>query len=152
MDATGLLEKLGIKSETFHSGKNKNMLNYNEPLTEEQRAIMQAAADEAYQQFTGIVAESRKLPLATVQTLADGRIYTAQQALSNGLVDGVCSRSQALAALRNDYGLKDSLPVKELRYQPDNFLQGLLLGSARAALRSGLQSLSESLSLQALAK
>ena len=152
MDATGLLEKLGIKSETFHSGKNKNMLNYNEPLTEEQRAIMQAAADEAYQQFTGIVAESRKLPLATVQTLADGRIYTAQQALSNGLVDGVCSRSQALAALRNDYGLKDSLPVKELRYQPDNFLQGLLLGSARASLRSGLQSLSESLSLQALAK
>ena len=90
MDATGLLDKIGIKTTTITAGKNKNMGNYNAPLTEEQRAILQSIADEAYEQFTQIVAESRKKPIEEIKQLADGRIYTANQAKENGLVDAVC--------------------------------------------------------------
>ena len=89
IDLTGLMDKLGIKSTTIHAGKNKNMFSYDEPVTAEQAAIMQSIADESYEQFTQIVAESRGMDLAEVQKLADGRVYTARQAVSNGLIDSI---------------------------------------------------------------
>lgn len=103
VDLTGLMEKYGIKSKTFTAGKNKNMLNYNCPLTEEQEAIMQSVADECYDQFTSIVAINRKLDIKTVRTLADGRIYTAKQALNNKLIDKICSFDEAVSAMKAKY-------------------------------------------------
>lgn len=91
MDLTGLLNKLGIKSETIYAGKNKNMGNYNAPFTPEQKAIMQSIADECYEQFVKIVAKSRNMTYEEAAKLSDGRIYTAQQALDNGLIDAIGS-------------------------------------------------------------
>ncbi len=91
VDLTALMAKHGIKSETIHSGRNKTMGSVAEPVTEEQRAIMQSVSDECYEQFVQIVAESRKMELSAVKELADGRIYTAQQAKANGLVDEIAS-------------------------------------------------------------
>ncbi len=88
LDLTGLFEKYGIRMTTITAGKNKNMMNIDSPLTAEQKKIMQSIADEAYDQFTGIVAESRKMDIGDVVRLADGRIYTARQAVRNGLIDG----------------------------------------------------------------
>ncbi len=102
VDLTGLMEKYGIKYTTIHSGKNKNMGNYNEPLTAEQVQIMQSIADEAYEQFVGIVADSRGMPVDDVKTLADGRIYTAAQALKNGLIDEVLMQDKnAVPTMQN---------------------------------------------------
>ncbi len=95
VDATGFLEKLGIKATTFTAGKNKNMLGYNSPLTEEQRAIMQSVADDAYEQFTGIVASARQKSIEEIAVIADGRIYTARQAKANGLIDSIGSLEDA---------------------------------------------------------
>ena len=103
VDATGLLEKMGIKMTTITAGRNKNMGNYNSVLTEEQRAIFQSIADEAYEQFTGIVADAREMPIETVRALADGRIYTAAQAEKNGLIDDVCSFEDAKDDIRDYY-------------------------------------------------
>ncbi len=94
-DATVLLERLGIKATSFASGKNKGMLNYNEPLTEEQKNIMQSLVDECYEQFVSIVAQGRNKSIAEVKALADGRIYSANQAKQNGLVDAVGSLENA---------------------------------------------------------
>lgn len=88
-DLTEFLNNLGIKSETIHSGKNKNMMNYNEPFTDEQKAIMQSICDECYQQFVSIVANNRGMTYEKVCKLADGRLYTARQALDNGLIDRI---------------------------------------------------------------
>lgn len=100
LDATGLLDKLGVKVTTITAGRNKNMGNYNSVLTDEQRAILQSIADEAYEQFTQIVADSRKKPLSEIKELADGRVYTANQAKKNGLLDEVCSFEDAKAKIR----------------------------------------------------
>ena len=89
MDATELLDKVGVKMTTITAGKNKNMGNYNSKLTEEQRAIFQSIADEAYEQFTQIVAESREKPIEEIKKIADGRVYTANQAKALGLIDAV---------------------------------------------------------------
>ena len=98
-DLTGLFDKIGIKSETIHSGKNKNMFNYNEPVTDEQREIMQSMCDECYDQFVSIVAKSRGLQYFTACDISDGRIYTAKQALELRLIDAIDSWDNMLTEL-----------------------------------------------------
>ncbi|MCQ2554957.1 MAG: signal peptide peptidase SppA [Clostridia bacterium] len=89
IEVSGLLEKLGIKVNTITAGKNKAMGSNYEEMTAEQRAILQSLVDESYEQFTGIVAEERKMDINKVIELADGRVYTAKQALENGLIDEI---------------------------------------------------------------
>lgn len=91
IDASQFLEEHGIKITTITAGKNKNMGSLSSPLTDEQKEILQSLADEAYDQFTGIVAQSRKMNIDQVKTLADGRVYSAKQALDAGLIDLVTS-------------------------------------------------------------
>ena len=116
-DLTGLFEKVGIKTETVHSGKNKNMFNYNEPVTEEQRKIMQAISDECYEQFVSIVAKSRGYTYAQAESLSDGRLYTAKQALENGLIDRIDSWENMIADLTEDEIEKPGIKIVEFRKQ-----------------------------------
>lgn len=74
-DMTGLYEKLGIRSYSITSGKNKDMSQMNE----EQTAIYQSIVDESYGRFVEIVADGRKMSEEEVRKLADGRIYSAKQ-------------------------------------------------------------------------
>lgn len=101
MDMTEFLEKIGIKSTTIHSGKNKNMMNYNETFTEEQQKIMQSICDECYEQFVTIVARSRHISYDRAAELSDGRIYTAKQALENDLIDHIDSWEHMTEDLAN---------------------------------------------------
>ncbi|MFA6856747.1 MAG: signal peptide peptidase SppA [Treponema sp.] len=128
IDATELLKKIGIKAETITAGKNKNMLNYNSPLTDEQRAIMQTVADEAYEQFTGIVAASRHMKIAEVKKLADGRIYTAAQALKNGLIDHIGSWDDAASNL-SDRVSQGKAKVITYRYERNENFFDILSGA-----------------------
>ena len=128
IDATSLMEKIGIKSVTVHAGKNKNMLNYNEPATEEQLNIMQALADECYQQFTEIVSLSRKMDIDKVKELADGRIYSAKQGKKNGLIDEIATLEEAELLIKTDF--QEEMPVfKSFRYQKPDSLRTFFLDS-----------------------
>lgn len=98
-DATELFSKLGIKPSTFTAGRNKNMRNIDSPITDEQKKIIQSELNEAYDQFTEIVAESRKMKIAKVRELADGRIYTAKQAKANGLIDEIGTLEDTIDAM-----------------------------------------------------
>lgn len=98
----GLFEKYGIETTSITAGRNKNMLNMNEPITEEQRKIMQDYINEAYDQFTGIVSKERSLSIERVREIADGRVYTAQQALDIKLIDKVCGYEESVEYMKND--------------------------------------------------
>ena len=102
-----LMDKLGVKEIDITSGANKAMGSGGAELTDEQEQILQSLVDEAYDQFTGIVAEGRDLPIATVKKLADGRIYSANQALENKLVDSVMGEEEALSSFKKDFGIDD---------------------------------------------
>ena len=104
-DISELLDNLGIKTNTITSGANKAMGSSVEPMTSEQRAIFQSMVDEAYEQFVGIVAEGRDMKLSKVKKLADGRIYTAKQALDNGLIDQIGTFEEAAADMKKTYEL-----------------------------------------------
>lgn len=84
-DMTGLYEKLGIRYVSITSGPFKD----SSQLTDEQIAVYQSQVDEYYQKFVKMVAEGRGMSEEDVKKLADGRTYTALQALDNGLIDDI---------------------------------------------------------------
>ena len=90
----GLYEKLGIKEVNITSGRNKAMGSAGEEMTTEQNAILQSLVDEAYDQFVSIIVEGRGLSESKVRELADGRIYSAKQALEHDLIDGICTKDE----------------------------------------------------------
>lgn len=85
----GLYGQLGIQGEYIKSGENKAMGNQYDTLTDEQRAILQSRVDEYFDRFVDIVCAARGYDRDTLLPIADGRTYTASQALENGLIDGL---------------------------------------------------------------
>jgi protease-4 len=87
----GLMDKIGVKVEAVKSGANKDMGSPFRAMTDDDRKLFQALIDQFYARFVSVVAEGRKgrLTEAQVRTLADGRVYTAPQALEAKLVDRV---------------------------------------------------------------
>ena len=124
IDISGFLEKYGIKTTTIYAGKNKSMGGYFEPLTQEQRDIFQGFVDEAYDQFTGIVAEERGIDIEKVRQIADGRIYTAAQAQNLGLVDAIGTYKDAVADMKHEYGLS-GCDVVDIQYVYRSWLPGI---------------------------
>lgn len=129
-DLTGLFEKIGIKSETIHSGKNKNMFNLNEPVTDEQRAIMQSMCDECYDQFVSIVAKCRSIQYFTCKDLSDGRLYTAKQALELRLIDAIDSWENMLRDLAENELQKPGIKVKTYKYEKKQSVYDMITGKA----------------------
>lgn len=86
-DLSGLYEKLGIRYVSITSGANKDSSS----LSDEQVAIYQSQVNECYESFVQIVADGRDMATDEVKVLADGRTYTASQALSYGLIDQIGS-------------------------------------------------------------
>lgn len=113
---SGLYEKFGIQPYSFKSGANKDIgANYKD-MTDEQRSIMQSLVDDSYNRFVKAVMDGRKMDEATVRTLGDGRIYSANQALENGLIDKIGSIDDAIEAMRNDCGL-DAVDFENIVYE-----------------------------------
>lgn len=86
-----LYDKLGIKEIDITSGKNKAMGSGGLDLTKEQQEILQSLVDEAYDQFVEIVADGRQMDELKVREIADGRIYSAKQALDIDMIDEIGS-------------------------------------------------------------
>ena len=125
IDASGLLDKVGVKAEIVKSGANKAMGNSYQPLTEEQRAIYQEYVNESYEQFVDIVAEGRGMDVAAVKQIADGRVYTAKQAKANGLIDEISSLEDAKNAMLKENKLNDCT-FRNVIYTPKNDIYSLL--------------------------
>jgi protease-4 len=100
VNADGLLQKIGVTTTAIKSGPLKDMGTPLRSLTPEERAIFQSVIDDLHGQFVAKVVERRQIPLETAKTLADGRIYTAQQALDEKLVDRIGYIPDALALAR----------------------------------------------------
>ncbi len=101
-DYSGLYEKLGIQTHEYVSGPFKSMAD--EEHKAEEDAIFQSMVDEAYDQFVGIISQGRGLSISKVEELADGRLYTATQALENNLVDVVGDYEDAVELVNIETG------------------------------------------------
>lgn len=90
------LNHLGIKGVVIKSGKFKDTFSPLRPMTEEERAFLQAYIDNIFHQFLRDVAEGRKMPESEVLKIADGRIITGEQALGLKLIDGLGNMEDAI--------------------------------------------------------
>lgn len=141
MNYTGLYEKLGIEEIDIVSGANKAMGSASKPLSREQKEIMQGLVDESYDQFVEIVAQGRHMSREEVVPLADGRLYTAEQAREAGLIDEVNTFEEFELALREEAG-GDSI-LYEPSFASDNMLSFLLSAWKGSTSKTEAQLLTE---------
>ena len=111
VNASGLLEKVGVSASYVTSGPFKDMGSPFRALRPEERALFQDLIDGFYGRFVSIVARSRKLDEARVRSFADGRVYAAGEALSLGLIDQIGYLEDAIAAARGAAGLTEARVV-----------------------------------------
>jgi len=101
------MKKLGISADAVTSGPRKDMASPLKPLDLEDRKLIQAMVDEFYGRFVDVVAASRsKLSREQVKALADGRVYTGEQARKLGLVDNLADVDEAVALAKTRSGSK----------------------------------------------
>ncbi len=115
-NVAGLFNRLGVEPQVIKSGKFKDILSTSRALTADERTLLQALINNTYEQFLQAVAKGRKKDIQVLRPLADGRIFTGQQAQQVGLVDtlgGLVEAEQALQKLAHArFALGDEdLPV-----------------------------------------
>jgi protease-4 len=86
-NVTELLRKLGVQGVVVKAGKFKDIGSPLREMTDEERRFLEGLLANVHEQFIVAVAKGRKLPEDQVRPLADGRIYSGQQALDLHLVD-----------------------------------------------------------------
>jgi protease IV len=111
VNASGLLEKIGVTASYVKSGEFKDMGSPFRTLRPEERALFQDLIDRFYGRFVELVARSRKLDEARVRAFADGRVYTAREALGLGLIDEIGYLEDAITGAKTAAGLADARVV-----------------------------------------
>jgi len=108
LNAESLMQKVGLAAAAIKSGERKDMGSPFRQLTPDERAIFQSVIDDLHRQFVAKLVDRRQIPAATAAALADGRIYTAEQALAHKLIDRIGYVPDALAAARRAAGLDEA--------------------------------------------
>lgn len=109
VNANGLLEKIGVHASAITSGPKKDMGSPFRAMTDEERAIFQGVINNLYERFLTVIKEGRKnLSADEIRKLADGRIYSGEQAKAVGLVDGIGYLDDAIELARKEAGLTEA--------------------------------------------
>ncbi|MCO4328087.1 signal peptide peptidase SppA [Staphylococcus hyicus] len=107
MDYSELLKNLGIKTNTIKSGSHKDIMSPQREMTNEERDILQSINKDSFDQFVNVIKEGRHMSEDKVRKLADGRIYSAQQAKAHHLIDEIGYKNEALKAMKKELKLKN---------------------------------------------
>jgi protease-4 len=134
----GTLAKLGVQSDGVATGPMAGAFDITRPLDPKVGAVIQAIIDKGYRDFVGNVATARGQSYAAIDAIAQGRVWTGEQALQRGLVDQLGGLQDAIAdaaaraKLGKDYGV---------RYQetPLGGIERFMLGFGQSATVHVLQ-------------
>jgi protease-4 len=132
----GTLEKLGIATETITSGKNADLSSPFQPFTPDQRARLMDYMRGFYDDFVEKAATSRRRSVEEMNSVAQGRVWTGQQARQQGLVDMLGGLDTAVAVAKQRAGIPEDEDVELVTYPPRRSLIEALadrLGGSGAA-------------------
>jgi protease-4 len=96
----GLYEKIGLSQETVRRGKNASLFSDWAPWTDEERAKIRELNEAFYRTFVAKAAEGRKKKPQEIEAVAQGRVWTGEEALGAGLVDGLGGLDAAVRLAR----------------------------------------------------
>jgi protease-4 len=123
------LGKVGVHTDVVSKGKNAGWLSMQEPFTAGEREAFMATMKEVYRLFTSKVAAGRKLDQATVEKLAEGRVFTGRQAKANGLVDRLGTLDDAIDEAKKLAGIDADDAIDRVLLPEPRSLFDDLLGS-----------------------
>jgi protease IV len=106
-----LLERLGISTGTVQQGAHALMYSARRSFSEDERARFAATVDAIYHDFVGKVADGRQRPVADIEAVARGRVWTGRDALEAGLVDELGGLRDAVRIARERASLPEDAPV-----------------------------------------
>ncbi len=136
-------EKLQLHSDgvgtTWMSGQER----LDQPLNSSSRAVFQSSVDRTYDHFLALVSDSRGLSVDNLKPLAEGRIWSGEEALGNGLADRTGSLTQVADGAAALAGL-DSYSVEYYREEPvsvGSLINSLSSGGIRGSIRGAVEML-----------
>lgn len=104
------LSKIGVKDQSITSGANKAIGSPFHEMTPEQKIILQSVVDGLYERFFSLVKKGRpKASEERLKVICDGRIFTADQALKEHLVDSIGYIDEAVSELMKLPNYKPSI-------------------------------------------
>jgi protease IV len=124
VDVSKLMNTIGVKVEEQRSGPLKAVPDPFHPADAQTLQFTQQMVDEAKQWFFGVVKQRRKIDLAAVPGLTQGRVYSGRQALQYKLIDQIGDEHTALQWLHQKNGISSHLSVVDWR--PENESEGYL--------------------------
>ncbi|MBF8276527.1 MAG: sppA [Candidatus Brocadiaceae bacterium] len=106
LSVEGLMQKIGVADTSIKTGEHKDMGSPFKTMTEEEQKIFHGVLDDMYQKFLAVIVKNRPgLSMEKLRPLADGRIYTARQALEFGLIDQIGYLDDAVSLAKEAAGL-----------------------------------------------
>lgn len=136
-----LEDKLGITVDAVKTNANAGMGNGFEALSSTQYRAMMQGVDRVYERFTSLVAEGRNLTIERVLEIAEGRVWSGEQAQKIGLVDTCGGLTSALAIAIDKAELGDNYQVVEVVDEADGWMA--MLNSLGVKARQAMTSRSE---------
>lgn len=125
VDVTGTMNFIGVKTDAITSGNFKDAGSPLRTMKPEERQLFQNMVNDMYDRFVTVVREGRpRLDEATVRKLADGRVYTAKQALEAGLIDRIATMREGIDRAKERASLKKVRLVTYMRsydYRPNYY-------------------------------
>lgn len=126
INVSGLMERFGVANQTLTTGPYKDAGSPLRPMRPEERAQLESVARDLFDSFLDVVEVGRpKLTRARIEELADGRVYSAHQALEAGLVDALGDLPEAVEAAKSAAGIQGDARVVVYHRpseQPENLL------------------------------
>lgn len=122
VDLSGLLQKVGLKTEFVKTHEHSDAESFARPWTDEEKAALQDYMDDFYNRFTGVVSKATGVPQATVDTAyGGGRVMIGYKAYEAGLVHGLGGMDAAIAAARQmaDIGASTDIELVQLNTDSD---------------------------------
>ena len=108
LNFTKFLEnKIGITHDVVKTGEYSDIYTVTRRLNSYERQIIQGTVEEGYETFTRKVAESRNMSQDAVKEIAEGRVWSGEQAVGNGLVDRLGSFEDAVQLAVEMAGIED---------------------------------------------
>jgi protease-4 len=104
-----LTKKIGVDFFSLKAGALKDMGSPFKTMTPEEKAVFQSLLNNIHEQFINDVAKNRKLPVDKVRALADGRVFTGQEAKGLGLVDSLGNFNDAVELAGRLGGIKGKI-------------------------------------------
>lgn len=111
-------DKLYLTMDSVKTGPNGLGVNGYYEMTPAESSMIQRSVESIYKTFTKRVADGRKLSIETVDSLAQGRIYSGKDAIKIGLVDEIGGLDDALASAASLAKIKDYCLVEYPETKP----------------------------------